>query len=156
MRCREIPRNSGILVDFLQRATSARNVVRFALLLCLTLARDSWSAAEQADLQQENVRAIQGVMRKADASLDWFHVLGKKPVDATHAVMVVRAAPSELRTGGSKRSPVMSRSQIGVFVVSATDNQVLAVLDTDPLGDLDVTVDQPTEHAVCLYFPIGS
>jgi hypothetical protein len=116
--------------------------VRLGLLLCLPLAFYACYAAD------EDLQAIQRVLRKRDSSLDWFHVLAKKPVNATHSVMVVEAAPV------SKGSPVWPEMQIGVFVVSGTDNRVRVILDTYPLRDVIATpaLDEPTEHAAYLHF----
>jgi hypothetical protein len=121
-------------------------------LLFLQLGTAPSYATGQPDLQKENLQAIQRVLRKGDAALDWFHALAKRPVDATHAVMVVEAAPTELRSGALKRSPVWSRMIIGVFVVSGTDNRVRLVLDKF-LGvwDLMPVLDQPMERSACLH-----
>jgi hypothetical protein len=121
-------------------------------LLFLQLATVPCYATEQADLQKENLQAIQRVLRKGDAALDWFHALAKRPVDTTHAVMVVEAAPTELRPGAHKRSPESSRMIIGVFVVSGTDNRVQLVLDTYPrnVGTMPV-LDQTTDRSACLH-----
>jgi hypothetical protein len=127
-------------------------VVRFVLFLWLPLAAYRCNADEQLQLQKEDVRAIQRVLRKTDSSLDWFHIIAKKRVDNAYSVMVIRAAPSELRSG-SRRSPVGSLMRIGVFVVSGTENEVRLVLDTYPLPNVfaDPALDQPTEHSVCLH-----
>ena len=86
-------------------------------------------------------------MRKADASLNWFHVAAKKAmVDAAYSVMVVEAAPSEPRKLGV--------TQIGIFVVSAKTNQVRLVLDRYPLSGTAgfPTVERATTHAAYVHF----
>jgi len=125
--------------------------VRLGLLLCFPLA---CYAADPVDLQKEDVQAIQRVLKTRDSSLDWFRVLAKKPVDTAHSVMVVEGAPTELRPGVSKRSPVWPQMQIGVFVVSGTDNQVRLTLDLYPVREIvaSPTLDQPAEHAAYLHF----
>jgi hypothetical protein len=97
----------------LRRQADYNGVVRLGLLFCLSLALYACYAADQLDLQKEDVQAIQHVLKKQDSSLDWFRVLAKKPVDTTHSVMVVEAAPTELRPSASKRSPIGSQMQIG-------------------------------------------
>lgn len=111
-------------------------------------------ATESSDLQQEDLQAVQNALRKRDASLDWFQVLAKKAINATYSVMVVQAAPTELRPGVPKRLPVPQRMQIGIFVVSGKTNQVRRVLDTYPLSNQDPypTLEQPTAHAAYLHF----
>src|SRR5260370_22458855 len=122
-------------------------------LLFLQLATVPCYATEQPDLQKESLQAIQRVLRNGDAALDWFHALAKRPADTTHAVMVVEAAPTELRPGAHKRSPASSRMIIGVFVVSGTDNRVQLVLDTYPrnVGTMPV-LDQTSDRSACLHF----
>jgi hypothetical protein len=127
--------------------------VRLGKLFCLPLALYA-CYADQLDPQKEDLQAIQRVLRKQDSSLDWFRIRAKKPVGTTHSVMVVEAAPTELRPSASKRSPVGSKLQIGVFVVSGTDNQVRLILDSYPLRDMvaDPTLGEPTEHSAYLHF----
>ena len=75
-------------------------------LLCLAIVSCACCAGQPPDLQKEDLHAVQDALRKADASLDWFHVVAKKAVDAAYSVMVVEAAPTELRPGIPKRVPV--------------------------------------------------
>jgi hypothetical protein len=119
--------------------------VRLALLCCLALAPYACC---------EDLRSVQAVLKKQDPSLDWFHVLARKVVDAEHSVMVVEAAPTELRPGAPSRIPVGPRMQIGVFVVSGRTNRVSLVLDTYPLSSMvaDPKLDEPGPHSVCLHF----
>ena len=128
-------------------------MVRLALLLCLALASEQPLAAQHSDLQQENLDAVKNVLRKNDPSLDLFHVLAKKPVDATYSVMVVEAAPAELRPGASRPTPVHRRMQIGVFLVYGRTNRVRLVLDAYPLSSMvaDPELDQPTAHSAYLH-----
>jgi hypothetical protein len=128
-------------------------VVRLALAFCL-LAGSLCPAAEQQDFSNENLQAIERALRKQDASLDSFQVLAKKPVDAMNSVMLVEAAPTELRPGASKRSPVGQREQIGLYVVSGNANQIRLVLDTYPLASVvsRPVLDQPNGHAAYLHF----
>jgi hypothetical protein len=122
-------------------------------LLSLQLASAPYDATEQPDLQKENLQDIQRVLRKKDAALDWFHVLAKRPVDTTHAVVVVEVAPTELWPGALKRSPARSRMINGVFVVSGTNNRVRLVLDTSPRDvDMMPVLDQTTQRSACLHF----
>ena len=113
-------------------------------LLCLAIV----SCAGQApDLQKEDLHSIQDALRKADASLNWFHVAAKKAmVDAAYSVMVVEAAPSEPRKLGV--------TQIGIFVVSGKTNQVRLVLDRYPLSGTAgyPTLEQPAAHVAYVHF----
>jgi len=45
-------------------------------------------------------------------------------LNATEAVMIVEAAPGELRPGRPNRTPIYKRMQAGVFVVSGSSNRV--------------------------------
>ena len=118
--------------------------MRLASLLCLAIV---FCAAQPPDPQTEDLRAVQDALRKADASLNWFHVAAKKAMaDAAYSVMVVEAAPSEPRKLGV--------TQIGIFVVSGKTNQVRLVLDTYPLGSTGdyPSLEQPTAHAAYVHF----
>jgi hypothetical protein len=128
--------------------------VRLALLICLVLACRESLAGGQPDLQNEDLRAVKDLLSKKDPSLDWFHVLAKKPVDEKYSVMVVEAAPSEFRPGAPRPSPVGQLVKIGVFVVYGKANQVRLVLDTYPRRSLiaDPKLDQPGAHAAYLHF----
>ena len=123
-------------------------------LLCLAIVSCTCYAGQTPDLQKEDLRAVQDALKKGDASLDWFYVVAKKAVDAAYSVMVVEAAPTELRPGIPKRVPVPWKSLIGIFVVSANTNQVRLVLDTYPLGHTGEypTLEQPTAHAAYVHF----
>ena len=125
-------------------------VVRPVSLLCLAIV----SCAGQPDLQKEDLHAVQDALRKADPSLDWFHAVAKKAVDAAYSVMVVEAAPTELRPGIPKRVPVPGKTWIGIFVVSGKTNQVRLVLDTYPLGSTGdyPTLERPTAHVAYVHF----
>ena len=129
-------------------------VVRLTLLLCLALPSYAPVVAGQSSLQNEDLQAVKEVLRKQDPSLDWFHTLAKKPADANHSVMLIEAAPSELRPGASRRSPVHPLIQIGVFVVYGKANQVRLLLDRYPLRDVmgGPRLDQPSAHAAYLHF----
>jgi hypothetical protein len=120
-------------------------------VLCLAIVS---CAGQPPDLQKEDLHSVQDALRKADVSLDWFHVVAKKPVDAVYSVMVVEAAPTELRPGIPKRVPVPWKSLIGIFVVSGETNQVRLVLDTYPLGRTGdyPTLEQPAAHAAYVHF----
>lgn len=111
-------------------------------------------AEGQADLQKEDVRAIERVLKTRDSSLDWFQVLAKKPIDSADSVMLVEAAPTELRPGASQPSPVVSRTQIALLVAAGTRNQVRLMLDSLPLRDVSATpeLEQPTGRSVNLHF----
>jgi len=76
--------------------------VRFGTLLVLVVLA---SADTVPDLQKEDLRAIQNVLKKKDPSMDWFAALAKKLLDQKYSVLVVEAAPSELRPGARYRSP---------------------------------------------------
>ena len=124
-------------------------------MFCLPLAAYACYAADQLDLQKEDVHAIQLVLKERDASLDWVEVVAKKGVvGTTDSIMVVDAAPTELWAGTSKRTPVLQKTQIWVFVVSGTGNQVRLILDFYPLRDLvgNPTLEEPAEHSAYLHF----
>jgi hypothetical protein len=120
-------------------------------LLCLACA---CYAGEPPDLQNEDLHAVQDVLRKGDASLDWFRVVAKKAVDAAYSVMVVEASPTELRPGIARRVPVPGLTRIGIFVVSGKANQVRLVIDTYPLSGTGgyPTLEQATAHVAYLHF----
>lgn len=129
--------------------------VRFPFFLCLVaLTACACYGEGQADLHKEDVRAIERVLKARDSSLDWFQVLAKKPIDSTLSVMLVEAAPTELRPGASQPSPVVSRTQIALLVASGPRNEVRLMLDSLPLRDVSATpqVDQPTGRSVNLHF----
>lgn len=128
--------------------------MRLVLLLCLVIVSYACYGAEPSGLQKEDLHAVQNVLRKGDASLDWFQVLDKRAVDAAYSVMVVEAAPTELRPGIPKRVPVPRLTQIGIFVVSGKANQVRLVLDTYPLSSTVgyPTLDQATARFAYLHF----
>jgi hypothetical protein len=118
--------------------------VRLLSLLCLAIVS---CAAQPPDLRNEDLHSIQDALRKADASLNWFHVAAKKAmVDAAYSVMVVEAAPSEPRKLGV--------TQIGIFVVSAKTNQVRLVLDRYPLSGTAgfPTLERATAHVAYVHF----
>ena len=129
--------------------------LRFPFSLAL-VALTAWAcyAEGQADLQKEDVRAIQLALKTRDSSLDWFQVLAKKPIDSGDSVMLVEAAPTELRPGASQPSPIVSRMQIALLVAAGARNQVRLMLDSLPLRDLSATpkLDQPTGRSVNLHF----
>lgn len=104
--------------------------MRLTWVLLLLLA----SPASGAD--NEDRRAVQAAFQKQDASLDWFQVLDKEPMDAADAVMLVEAAPTEPWRGTSRRAPVYPKEQIGLFVVSGAGNQVRLVLDIFALNSV--------------------
>ena len=113
-------------------------------LLCLATVS---CAAQPPDLQNEDLHSVQDALRKADASLNWFHVSAKKAmVDAAYSVMVVEAAPSEPRKLGV--------TQIGIFVVSGRTNQVRLVLDRYPLSGTAgyPTLERATTHVAYVHF----
>jgi len=89
-----------------------------------------------AAFESEDSRAVQAEFRKQDATLDWFQVLDKKPIDASNSLMLVAAAPSELRPGASVRSPIYLKEQIGLFVVAGPANGVRLALDRSLLASL--------------------
>jgi hypothetical protein len=128
--------------------------VRLVLLLCLAIAPCACCAGQPPDLQKEDLRAVQDALKKRDASLDWFHVVAKQVVDAAYSLMVVEAAPTELRPGTPQRVPVYGLRQIGIFVVSGVANQVRLVLDTYPLRSTGAypTLEQPTAHVAYAHF----
>jgi hypothetical protein len=128
--------------------------VRLVLPLCLAIVSCACYAGQSPDLQTEDLRAVQDALKKADASLDWFRVVAKKPVDAAYSVMVVEAAPTELRPGIPQRVPVPGRTQIGIFVVSGKTNQVRLVLDTYALSSAAAypTLEQPAAHVAYVHF----
>ncbi len=111
-------------------------------------------AEGHADLQKEDVRAIERALKARDSSLDWFQVLEKKPIDSADSVMLVEAAPTESRPGASQSSPIVSRTQIALLVAAGARNQVRLILDSLPLRDISATpkLDQPTERSVNLHF----
>ena len=74
--------------------------VRLAPILCLLFV--ACYAADAPDPKNDNLQAIRRVMRERDASLNWFQLRGKKPVDSTYSVMLVEAAPTELRPRAGK------------------------------------------------------
>ena len=118
--------------------------MRLLSLLCLAIVS---CAAQPPDLRNEDLHSIQDALRKADASLNWFHVAAKKAmVDAAYSVMVVEAAPSEPRKLGV--------TQIGIFVVSAKTNQVRLVLDRYPLSGTAgfPTLERATAHVAYVHF----
>jgi hypothetical protein len=119
----------------------------------MALASCACYAAED-NLQKEDVQAIQRVLRERDSSVDWFRVLAKKPADATHFIMLVEAAPTELRPPASERSPIIARMQVALLVVSGPRNQVQLILDSLPLRDFPATpmLDQPTASSANLDF----
>lgn len=123
-------------------------------LALVALAACASYAEGQANLQKEDARAIQRVLKARDTTLDWFQVVAKKPIDSADSVMLVEAAPTELRPGASQPSPVVSRTQIALLVASGARNQVRLMLDSLPLRDLSATpqLDQPTERSVNLHF----
>ncbi len=125
----------------------------FSLAL-VTLTACVCYAEGRADLHKEDVRAIQRVLKARDSSLDWFQVLAKKPIDSTRSVMLVEAAPTELRPGASQPSPIVSRTQIALLVASGPRNEVRLILDSLPPRDISATprLDQPTERSVNLHF----
>jgi hypothetical protein len=129
--------------------------VRLASLLCLAIAPCACCAGQPPDLQKEDLRAVQDALKKRDASLDWFSVVAKQVVDAAYSLMVVEAAPTELRPGiPQQRVPVYALRQIGIFVVSGVANQVRLVLDTYPLRSTGAypTLEQPTTHVAYAHF----
>jgi hypothetical protein len=129
--------------------------VRLASLLCLAIAPCACCAGQPPDLQKEDLRAVQDALKKRDASLDWFSVVAKQVVDAAYSLMVVEAAPTELRPGiPQQRVPVYALRQIGIFVVSGVANQVRLVLDTYPLRSTGAypTLEWATAHAAYLHF----
>jgi len=128
--------------------------VRLVLLLCLVIVSCACCAAEPPDLQKEDLHAVQNILRKVDASLDWFQVLDKKAVDAEYSVMVVEAAPTELRPGIAKRVPALWLTRIGIFVVSGKANLVRLVLDTYPQSSAAgyPTLEWATAHFAYLHF----
>ena len=128
--------------------------MRLVLLLCLAIAPCACCAGQPPDLQKEDLRAVQDALKKRDASLDWFHVVAKQVVDAAYSLMVVEAAPTELRPGTPQRVPVYGLRQIGIFVVSGVANQVRLVLDTYPLRSTGAypTLEQPTAHVAYAHF----
>jgi len=118
--------------------------VRLLSLLCLAIV----SCAGQApDLQKEDLHSVQDALKKADASLNWFHVASKKAmVDAAYSVMVVEAAPTEPRKLGV--------TQIGIFVVSGKTNQVRLALDRYPLSGTAgyPALERATTHVAYVHF----
>ena len=129
--------------------------MRLASLLCLAIAPCACCAGQPPDLQKEDLRAVQDALKKRDASLDWFSVVAKQVVDAAYSLMVVEAAPTELRPGiPQQRVPVYALRQIGIFVVSGVANQVRLVLDTYPLRSTGAypTLEQPTTHVAYAHF----
>ena len=112
------------------------------------------SADTVPDLQKEDLGAIQNVMKKQDPSMDWFAALAKKPLDQKYSVMVVEAAPSELKPGARYRSSVIAKLQVGVFIVAGAANQVQLVLDTFHQQDLgsNPVIEHWNEHTVYLHF----
>ena len=118
--------------------------MRLLSLLCLAIVS---GAGQAPDLQKEDLHSVQDALKKADASLNWFHVAAKKAmVDAAYSVMVVEAAPSESRKLGV--------TQIGILVVSAKTNQVRLVLDRYPLSGTAgfPTLERATTHAAYVHF----
>ena len=99
----------------------------FLLLAAVLLARGA---------ETEDLRAVQVAFQKQDASLDWFEVLDKKPIDAADSAMLVGAAPTEPWRGTSRRAPVYPKEQIGLFVVSGKANQVQLLLDSFALSSV--------------------
>jgi hypothetical protein len=93
-------------------------------------------------------------LKKRDASLDWFQVVAKQPIDAADSVMLVEAASVELWHGGPERTPVYPRIQVSLLVVSRKTNQIKLELDTYPLTAHSgrPTLDHPSAHAAYLHF----
>jgi hypothetical protein len=104
-------------------------------------------------LQAEDLQAIQTLLKNGNNALNWLRVLAKKPIDADDSVMVVEAAPSELRPG-AESSPLGGQIQVGVFVVGGETNQVRLVLDKFPLAGLEgiPSLEWPTTEAAYLHF----
>lgn len=125
--------------------------MRFGTLLVLVVLA---SADTVPDLQKEDLRAIQNVLKKKDPSMDWFAALAKKLLDQKYSVLVVEAAPSELRPGARYRSPVTAKLQVGVFIVSGATNEVQLVLDIFHQQDLgsNPVIEHWNEHTVYLHF----
>jgi hypothetical protein len=119
---------------------------RYDEVVRLTLSLVFISACYSQDFQTASIR---DAFKKTDPSLDWFRVVEKKPIDAATSVMLVTAAPVELRSG--RRWPVNPLMKLGVFVVSGPDNQVRLTLDTISGHDNIATLDQLTEHSVTLH-----
>ena len=118
--------------------------MRVPSLFCLAILS---CAAQAPDIQKEDLHSIQDALRKADASLNWFHVAAKKAMaDAEYSVMVVEAAPSEPRKLGV--------TQIGIFVVSGKTNQVRLVLDRYPLSGTAgyPALERATTHVAYVHF----
>ena len=117
-------------------------MVRLLPLLCLAIVSCSAQAPQPDDLH-----SVQDALRKADASLNWFHVIAKKAmVDAAYSVMVVEAAPTEPRKLGV--------TQIGIFVVSGKTNQVRLLLDRYPLSGTAgyPALERATTHVAYVHF----
>jgi len=128
--------------------------VRLLPLAGLTLTATLCRAADPSQYKDEDLRAVQLAFKKADAALDWFQVLDKKPIHATGSILLVEAAPTQPQPGVSQRSPVYAQSQIGLFVVTGKDNKVRRVLDTYPLGSQGFrpVLDEPSERTAYLHF----
>jgi hypothetical protein len=112
--------------------------VRFGLLFYLAAGLCQAATAEDLQkLQKEDIRSIQEVLRRTDASLDSVAAIEKKPLDAARSMIVVSA------WAGPARAPQNAR--VGVFVVSGPQNRVQVVLDIFPeneaglpgIGELD-------------------
>ena len=117
--------------------------MRLVSLLCLALV---CCAGQAPDLHNEDLHSVQDALKKADAWLNWFHVVAKKAVvDAAYSIMVVEAAPTEPRKLGT--------TQIGIFVVSGKTNQVRLVLDRYPLSGTAgyPTLEQPAAHVAYVH-----
>jgi hypothetical protein len=123
--------------------------MRHVLLLYLA----ALAPAAAADLQTEDLTAIQSVFKTTDPSLDWFRPVEKKPIDARHAVLLVEAAPTELRPGIPKRIPTPGASKIGIFVVSGSANQVDLTVDIYAVGINGPfpTLERPSPHTIYLH-----
>jgi hypothetical protein len=104
--------------------------MRLALLLCGV----ACCTSAQTDLQREDVRAIQSLLKNR------VHVLARKALDAERWVMVVETTPRP--------------SQIGVFVVVGKTNDVQLVIDRYPAEKVDAspTLELANGHTAYLHF----
>ncbi len=120
--------------------------MRCAWALCLLF-------LQSPGLQAEDLQAIQSLFKKENGALDSFRVLAKKPIDNADSIMVIEAAPSELRAG-AESSPLGGQIQVGVFVVHGDTNQVRLVLDQFSLAGLEgiPTLEWPTAHTAYVHF----
>jgi hypothetical protein len=132
-------------------------MVRLGTVFCIALLAAP-GPASSADVRNEDLRLIGAAFKRADPTLNWFEAREKKPVDATRSVMIVEAAPTDLRPAGPqgqlKRLPVPGKNETGVFLVAGPLNDVQLVLDVLAVGDINgyPKIEDPGPKSVNLHF----